>query len=1187
MKQKLIVFLVLMSIFLLSADIVRADFQEISPEDSGGKDFAALPVEVAGLGTDEDWWLAAQDYIQQDSMMGSGNFNPQGLSITSDWQHTGDQLSDEFGYSVASAGDINGDGYADVIVGAPELVGVGKKGKAYLFLGSATGLETSPDWSQIGEADNDSFGCSVAGAGDVNGDGYADVIVGAYTHASEGRAYVFLGSATGLSLSPLTPFDGDPGSNSFGYSVAGAGDVNADGYADIIISDRGFSSETGKVYIYHGGAAGPDTSADRTLSGEGTQDWFGHSVAGAGDVNGDGYADVIVGAVGYDKVGATQSGAAYVYYGGSSGVSSTWDWKMEGSSKDDRFGYSVAGAGDVNGDGYADVIIGAKYFGNDNPGDWHQGAAYVYHGSASGLNEIIWDWLEVGENDADRFGESVVGAGDVNGDGYADVIIGAGEVGANEGRAYVYRGGSGGLAADPNWTNDGESNNSYFGFSVAGAGDVNGDGYADIVVGAIGFSSDTGKAYAYYGMGDIPSDADQWGEEGISTGDQFGFSLASAGDVNGDGYADVIIGAQGFNSSQGRVYVYLGAASGLPAFPLWHADGENGNDWFGGSVAAAGDVNGDGYADIIVGARGYDDGANGEAGKAYLYYGGATDLNDDPWEAVGEAGNSEFGSKVAGAGDVNGDGYADILVSAPRYDNYRGKVYVYYGSAEGLSATVDRELTGAARNEHFGYSVAGAGDLNGDGYADVVVGGYGYPGSDSGGDNKGIARAYYGSASGLNSTSVWSAEGENDGDQFGRSVAGAGDVNGDGHSDILVGAYLFGGERGKVYLYDFTSSGMGTPWVATGIAAPDHFGYSVAGAGDVNGDGFADILVGAINLISGPMKGYTSLFLGPRAGISYNADWKVDGEADGDRFGISVAGAGDVNGDGFADVLAGASMGGSGGGKAYAYFGNNGGGQLVLSRQMRKDSSQIQPWGLSDTTDGFLIQMWGTNPAGRSRLKLEAEACPPGVAFGDPACTTALGTSWQDSVPVGGNPPPKVLSVRFGQLDGETLYRWRVRTLYAPYAVLRTGITAPPNPAHGPWRRFLGQGMEADLRTGMCTYGLSVTPVSREEIGRPGETVTFNLRVTNDGDCTDGINVAVSGNAWVTNAPSTLGPLAAGADQKLVVTAEVPTSATPGDSDSATITFTSQGDPGQSVSSNLTTAVVAGWRLYLPIIVMP
>jgi hypothetical protein len=158
---------------------------------------------------------------------------------------------------------------------------------------------------------------------------------------------------------------------------------------------------------------------------------------------------------------------------------------------------------------------------------------------------------------------------------------------------------------------------------------------------------------------------------------RLGQSVASAGDVNGDGYADLGVGAPS-NSSTGKVYVYHGSASGLIASANWSAVGEDIGNIFGFSVATAGDVNGDGFSDLAVGGPGY----NGDTGKAYVYHGSPSGLSLTPdWSAVGEANGNFFGESVASAGDVNGDGYSDLAVGAPQHNNATGKAYVYNGSA--------------------------------------------------------------------------------------------------------------------------------------------------------------------------------------------------------------------------------------------------------------------------------------------------------------------------------------------------------------------------------------------------------------------------------------------------------------------------------------------------------------------------
>jgi hypothetical protein len=402
------------------------------------------------------------------------------------------------------------------------------------------------------------------------------------------------------------------------------------------------------------------------------------------------------------------------------------------------------------------------------------------------------DWIATGEGEANNFGYSVATAGDVNGDGYADVVVGADRYKQFTGRTYVYLGNASGLSATPIFTATGEDVNNHFGYSVATAGDVNGDGYDDIIVGAYHYKEFTGRAYVYAGNAHGLNATPVLTITGEGPNSYFGRSVGAAGDVNGDGYDDVIVGAQAYDNWTGRIYVYAGSPSGLGATPIFTAGGEGPSNSFGRSVGAAGDVNGDGYSDVVVGAHGYGD----FQGRIYVYEGGVDGLGAVPtFTATGEGINGQFGYSAGTAGDVNGDGYADLIVGANCQSKNTGRVYVYAGSSNGLSATHIFTATGEGENNHFGYSVSTAGDTNGDGYDDIIVGAYHYNGS------TGRVYVYPGNADGLSITPIFSATGEGLTSSFGRSVGTAGDVNGKGRADLVIGACGYDDYRGRAYVY--------------------------------------------------------------------------------------------------------------------------------------------------------------------------------------------------------------------------------------------------------------------------------------------------------------------------------------------------------------------------------------------------
>ena len=1059
--------------------------------DGGGQEDEDYGWSVAGAGDvngdgSDDLLVGAPFYDSAQADAGRACLyygSPLALLTEVAWSALSGNKGAHLGSAVDTAGDLNGDGFSDVVVGAPNFDNSTLGGKVLVYYGSAAGLPGAASWTATGNQALGAFGAAAATAGDFNGDGYADLAVGAPTYDyggldGAGAAFVYLGSADGLG-DPGTPanadwavYGGQAGAQ-LGYDLGTAGDVNRDNYDDLIAGVPFYDAGWGRAIVYHGGA-NPDTTGDWRTDGPPDEGNFGYAVDTAGDVNRDGYADVIV--------GAPHAAYVYVYFGSVDGLADDPSWESFSTQASSQHGYAVATAGDTNGDGYSDILIGAPDYDSDG---LDRGRVYVCFGSST---IPTCTWLVNGSQDNGHFGQAVSTAGDVNGDGYADILAGEPFVDgdwADEGRAYVYYGGPGFPDEGHGWAVRGRAN-SRLGSALGTAGDVNGDGYADVIVGAPLYSDaemQEGWAGVYYGAPAAPSRTPDWTAHETQTDAHLGDAVGTAGDVDGDGYADVIVGAplyDGGEADEGKVYVYLGGAGGLETDPAWTAESNQAGAKFGVAVGTAGDVNGDGYGDVVVGAPSYDDTSTNE-GRAFVWHGSETGLgaNGDPtnadWQFWGIYGHNYLGQAVGAAGDVNGDGFGDLILSAPGFDGSeldQGRVCVFHGSAAGLSG-VAWEKYGDQASARLGAAVGAAGDVNGDSYSDVVIGASDYSSPEA---YEGRAYVYHGSADGLEDAPAATMESNLADAYLGSSVGAAGDVDGDGYADVIVGARSLSADQlyeGRAYVYYGSDTGIGgggTPWQVEGNQFGAYLSGSVAGAGDVNGDGYADVIVGADGYDAGESdEGRVYLYFGSAAGLGYAPDWMVEGNAPDAHLGLAVASAGDVNGDGYADLIVGSGGYFSGGDpdkqRAYVVHGNDGGGYGYRPRQMQPDQEPLSPLGLSGSCSSVSLWLNKRMPLGRDRVKLQWQVAPLGTPFdAGSGVVSGVSASWAETHGGAG-----IIIAPFSQevtgLSGVTPYHWRVRLLYEPGN--RLGQAVSPW-WHMPWDSWT----EQDFRTPVCCVHL-------------------------------------------------------------------------------------------------------------------
>ncbi len=987
------------------------------------------------------------------------------ISTNPTWQIEGDQASSLFGVSAVTAGDINGDGFSDLIVGAPFYDnGHSTEGQVRVYLGSAAGVSSVPFRTYESDEAGALMGNSVACLGDATGDGFDDIAVGAPSYGASdiGAVFVYKGSASGPPSGGANRTllgDNDSG---FGGSISAAGDVNGDGFQDLLIGASLYSNgqtNEGRALIYLGAAGGVNTSPSWAIEPNATGIRFGTRVSGAGDVNGDGFDDVLVSAARFSN-GESNEGKVFLYLGSASGPSTTPAWQVEGNQASSGFGNAIGNAGDVNGDGYADFLVGARGYDNGNT---NEGRAYLFLGGPGTISTTPARTYEVNQ-DAAGLGASVGTAGDMNGDGYADFVVGGPGINAGgtaRGRVLLFLGSSGSTPSSAAFLLNGTQDASAFGDCAVTAGDIDSDGFSDLVVGATTFDAafaDGGAVFLYRGAAAPPQTNPQWAPFGAHDGDRFGDAVTMIGDINADGFDDVAVSAPDApvsNRRDGLVSIYRGSEIGLSAAPAITINsptsGESGSG-FGTNLSRAGDWNADGFDDLLIGD--YSDGG----GKVQLIRGAA----GTPLLAgviVGEP--TELLGCDLSSGDFDGDGFSDIVIAGQGYDDFDlldvGRVRVFNGGPSGPDSFADWELRGKVANGIVGHAAANAGDVNGDGYDDLLV----TRGFLDALPLRGVVELYLGSPCGPGSTPVWTRSGTSTQD-YGFRLATCGDVNGDGFADVAIAAVRSndGHVNGQVEIFHGNAEGLElTPALTlTGTTSELSFGRGVASAGDVNGDGYSDLIIGAPNFTTG-LGGNAHLHLGSANGLGASAAWNNSpGGSTEDGYGVDVAGAGDVNADGYSDVIVGAPWGEvsefNQTGFAAAYLGNEG---VSVDRdlfQTANTASVHLATGARNPQSNELVrvEVLLRSACGRTRARHQLDRRSTGQAFGFPTHSDPVFTD--TGAPVAGEGSAVLLGKTFSGFFAGQSFHWRLRV-----------ETVNPYFPHNPWLSPQGNSpAEADVR---------------------------------------------------------------------------------------------------------------------------
>jgi hypothetical protein len=756
-----------------------------------------------------------------------------------------------FGFALKT-GDFNGDGKTDLAVGGNQYSG--SKGGVWIFYndGSMPRSANTADVFISGENSSDSFGAALA-AGDFNADGKTDLAVGAYqysaTAVSAGRVYVFYcdGSIPATAATADAIITGEAANNYFGQYMT-VGDFDADGKTDLTVGAYGYLTSTGRAYIFYsprltGGSQillplSTISNADVVITGEASS-YFGKAME-AGDFNADGKTDLVVGGYYY----TSRAGRVYIFYNDGSipTTAATADLSITGVGTNTYFGAYVK-TGDLNADGKPELIVGDSCIG--------AGKIWIFNNDGSiPTTSATADATITGITSGYNYMSVVVT--DFNNDGKGDLVLGTD---VNSVWIFYTDGSIPTTVATADFEIGAYIKNTNFGVALA-AGDFNSDGKTDLAVGSSTFSSNAGRVYFFYGNN---SDLVTAGSSIVINGEAnslFGSSLTT-GDFNADGKTDLVVGAPGYSTNTGRAYIFNndGSIPTTAALADVIMTGETTNNYFG-SGFGVGDLDFDAKTDLAVGAYGY----SANTGRVYIFNSPRltngsqvllplSTISNADVVITGEAANNYFGFSMTVGNLIGGDTRADLVVSAYNYNNAYGRVYIFKndGSIPTTAATADLIISGYTTGSYqnsFGYALA-VGDMDSDGTMDLIIG----SNSQNFGHYDYISIFYNdGSMPTTEATADVSISGNNG--SFGTALA-VGDFNGDGRTDLASGEYLrcCYSPAGSVTIFYNDGSYPAIKNYADVTIGGDvfggYFGISLA-AGDFNGDGRTDLAAGTL-----------------------------------------------------------------------------------------------------------------------------------------------------------------------------------------------------------------------------------------------------------------------------------------------------------------------------------------------------